>query len=129
MPKGAQVASKGVADELSRYLGGLPEEREDRYRKASPVQYISKFHVPVLAIFGGANMPLAVDQARILVDRMVAVVTGHLEPGTRSGYSILFIPRGGVTPLFSPVDDYPMWSFLDLYLKPNQRIRLSWPHN
>ncbi len=69
------------------------------------------FDPPVLAIYGSSDTMVPVRDAQILAERMMAA-------GAR--VSILVVPqaRHDFYQLASPGTDYPVWSFLDLHLKP-----------
>jgi len=88
----------------------LPEEVPDRYRKSDPAGYRDGSDAPLLVIFGGRDVSIRTEHARVLADAMLAKGTPH---------SFLLLPRAShdFRELASLGSDYPVWSFLDLYLK------------
>ena len=95
---------------VSRFMGGLPEEVPETYQKSDASKYLDFSDPPILAIYGGRDTAVVSDQGRIVAERMLAEGVKH---------SFLVVPRAthNFGELASPLTDYPMWSFLDMYLK------------
>lgn len=92
------------------FFGGLPDEVPERYRDSRPARYMGYGDAPVLAVFGGWDLTIGQEQAHVLEEAM-------LNGGARG--SFLWVPRASHSfqELATPNMDYPMWSFLDSYLK------------
>jgi len=59
------------------FLGGTPDEAAERYRKASPVTYVSSDDPPVLTLHGDTDALVPVEQARLLDEKMKAAGASH----------------------------------------------------
>jgi dipeptidyl aminopeptidase/acylaminoacyl peptidase len=93
---------------VERLLGGTPEQVPERYKKASPVTYVSKDDPPVLSIYGARDP--ALPQEELLEDRMKAVGASYT----------LIVKEGAARSLFALAnfhEDNPAWDFLDKHLK------------
>ena len=59
------------------FMGGTPTEAAERYKAASPINYVSTDDPPVLTLHGDQDALVPVDQARILDEKMKAVGATH----------------------------------------------------
>jgi acetyl esterase/lipase len=59
-----------LKDNLIPLLGGMPSDRPDLYRKASPIHYAPRTPPPVLLIHGSADQVVPVCQAHALADKL-----------------------------------------------------------
>jgi acetyl esterase/lipase len=91
-------------------LGGAPEQVPERYKKASPLTYVSKDDPPVLTIVGTRDRRLP--QHELLDDRMKAVGASHtliVKEGVGESVSVVALANF--------YEDNPAWDFLDKHLK------------
>jgi acetyl esterase/lipase len=59
-----------VKGNLVPLLGGLPQEKPEAYRKASPIHYTPKKPPPFLLVHGSADRVVPVQQAQALAERL-----------------------------------------------------------
>jgi acetyl esterase/lipase len=111
----AVVSLAGTTDLLNRYnqsksvsiealLGGTPDEVPDQYKRASPINYVSKDDPPVLIIQGDRDPWNPVKQAELFDAKMRAVDASH---------TLIILKNTGRGVLV----DHEVWDFLDKHLK------------
>ncbi len=63
---------------LEDYLGGSPEEKDEAYREASPINFVSPFSPPTLLVHGSREEMVQLAQSERLVARLQEVSVPHL---------------------------------------------------
>jgi dipeptidyl aminopeptidase/acylaminoacyl peptidase len=62
---------------VSAYLGGSLQAKPERYKGASPINYVKPGMAPVLTIHGEMDLVVSPDQARMFDARMKEVGASH----------------------------------------------------
>lgn len=70
-------SSRGAAPILASFLAGSPDTAADRYRKSSPVTWVSKDDGPVLTIHGAVDTLVPPEQAHLLDAAMKKAGASH----------------------------------------------------
>ena len=110
-----QANLTGAAGGEKTLIGGTFDQMPEKYRQASPLTYVSNDDPPVLTLHGDKDTTVPVEQALLLDQKMKEVGVPH----------ILIITKGGghYAPSSFFEEYYPLWDFLDKYLKPNTEHR------
>jgi dipeptidyl aminopeptidase/acylaminoacyl peptidase len=93
------------------FLGGTPSEAADRYKVASPINYVSEDDPPVLTLHGDQDALVPVEQAKVLDAKMKAAGASHtlmVLEGQGHGF------RGEQAKKAADAT----WAFFDEHLKP-----------
>jgi acetyl esterase/lipase len=93
------------------FLGGTPTEAAERYKAASPLNYVSKDDPPVLTLHGDQDALVPVEQAKRLDEKMKAVGASHT--------LMVFEGQGhGFEGEYGKKAADATWEFFDRHLKP-----------
>lgn len=109
-----------VDDNVQRLLGGSREEVPEMYERASPVSYVTTDDTPTLAIFAGKDRyryPSRGYHESWWVDQWERLTEAALEFGASHNVLVRTTAPHDFFRLATPLDDYPMWGFLDMWLK------------
>jgi acetyl esterase/lipase len=92
------------------FMGGTPDEADERYKAASPITYVSKDDPPVLTLHGDQDVLVPVEQAKVLDEKMKAAGASHtlmVFEGQRHGFRAEHQQKAMNA----------MWAFFDQHLK------------
>jgi hypothetical protein len=93
------------------FMGGTPSEAAERYKAASPINYVSEDDPPVLTLHGTEDALVPVEQARLLDKRLKDAGASHsLVVFRGQGHGFRGDAQKGAMDA--------MWSFFGKYLKP-----------
>ena len=92
------------------FMGGTPAEAAERYKAASPINYVSADDPPVLTLHGDQDALVPVEQARKLDEKMKAVGASHT--------LMVFEGQGhGFGGEYQQKAEKATWDFFDKHLK------------
>ena len=104
----SQTKSPSRLRSIEAWLGGSPDQLPERYKKSSPLNFVSSDDPPVLSICG--TLDFAFPQVKLLDERMNAAGVYHI---LISKEEIAHAKEH----LVNFHEDNPAWDFLDRYLK------------
>jgi acetyl esterase/lipase len=92
------------------FMGGTPAEAAERYKAASPINYVTADDPPVLTLHGDQDALVPVEQARKLDEKMKAVGASHTQ--------LVFEGQGhGFGGEYQQKAEKATWDFFDKHLK------------
>jgi acetyl esterase/lipase len=92
------------------FMGGTPEEAAERYKVASPINYVSADDPPVLTVHGDQDALVPVEQAKKLDEKMKEVGASHT--------LVVFEGQGhGFSAEHQKKAENAAWEFFDKHLK------------
>ena len=93
--------------DVIRLVGGTLEEMPEKYKRASPLTYVSKDDPPVLTIYAAQDFIMPPQQSELLDNKMKELGVSHT----------LIVQEGAEHIVIDLVADYPLWEFFDKHLK------------